>query len=122
MAEPPPKSVIWMGDSREVLRDFPAVVQDEIGHFALYRAQVGGKHVAAKPLRGFGSGVLELLSDHRGNTFRTVYTVRFAEAVYDLHAFQKKSLKGIATPARELDLVKARLRQAEALHRKREKA
>jgi phage-related protein len=100
MAKPPPKSVIWMGDSREVLRDFPAVVQDEIG-FALYRAQVGGKHVAAKPLRGFGSGVLELLSDHRGNTFRTVYT---------------------ATPARELDLVKARLGQAEALHRKREKA
>ncbi len=68
MAEPLPKPVIWMGDSREVLRDFPALVQDEVG-FALYRAQVGSKHASAKPLKGFGSGVLEVLSDHRGNTF-----------------------------------------------------
>ena len=119
MAEPLPKPVIWMGDSREVLRDFPALVQDEVG-FALYQAQVGSKHAGAKPLKGLGSGVLEVLSDHRGDTFRAVYTVRFAETVYVLHAFQKKSTKGIATPARELDLVRARLKQAEALHRKRE--
>lgn len=119
MAEPRPKPVIWMGDSRQVLRDFPALVRDEVG-FALYRAQVGSKHASAKPLKGFGSGVLEVLSDHRGDTFRAVYTVRFAETVYVLHAFQKKSTKGIATPARELDLVKARLKQAEALQRKRE--
>ncbi len=119
MAEPLPKPVIWMGDSRQVLRNFPALVRDEIG-FALYRAQVGSGHASAKPLKGFGSGVLEVLSDHRGDTFRAVYTVRFAETVYVLHAFQKKSTKGIATPARELDLVKARLKHAEALHRKRE--
>ena len=120
MAEPLPKPVIWMGDSLEVLRQFPSPVQDEIG-FALYRAQVGSKHVAAKPLKGLGSGVLEVLSDHRGDTFRAVYTVRFARTVYVLHAFQKKSKTGIATPTRELDLVKARLKLAEDLHRKREK-
>jgi phage-related protein len=120
MAEPLPKPVIWMGDSLEVLRHFPSTVQDEIG-FALYRAQVGSKHVAAKPLKGLGSGVLEVLSDHRGDTFRAVYTVRFAKTVYVLHAFQKKSKTGIATPTRELDLVKARLKLAEDLHHKREK-
>jgi phage-related protein len=120
MAELTPKPVIWIGDSLEVLRDFPPPVQDEIG-FALFRAQVGSKHVAARPLKGFGSGVLEVLSDHRGDTFRAVYTVRFARTVYVLHAFQKKSKTGIATPARELDLVKARLKLAEDLHRKREK-
>jgi phage-related protein len=81
---------------------------------------VGSKHASAKSLKGFGAGGLEVLSDHRGDTFRAVYTVRFAETVYVLHAFQKKSTKGIAPPARELDLVKARLKQAEALHRKRE--
>ena len=115
-----PKSVIWIGDSLEVLRDFPPPVRDEIG-FALFLAQVGSKHVAAKPLKGFGPGVLEVLSDHRGDTFRTVYTVRFATAIYVLHAFQKRSKTGIAAPARELELVKARLKLAEGLHRKREK-
>ena len=120
MAEPTTKPVIWMGDSLDVLRHFPAQVQDEIG-YAVYLAQVGGKHVAAKPLKGLGSGVLEVLSDHRGDTFRAVYTVRFARMLYVLHAFQKKSTKGIATPARELDLVKARLKLAEDLHRKQER-
>jgi len=120
MAELTPKPVIWMGDSLEVLRDFPPLVQDEIG-YAVYRAQMGSKHVSAKPLKGHGAGVLEVLSDHRGDTFRAVYTVRFARTVYVLHAFQKKSTRGIATPARELDLVKARLKLAEDLHRKREK-
>jgi phage-related protein/predicted XRE-type DNA-binding protein len=116
MAEPLPKPIIWMGDSQEVLRDFPALVQDEVG-FALYRTQGGSAHTSVKPLKGFGSGVLEVISDHRGDTFRAVYTVHFAETVYVLHAFQKKSTKGIVTLARELDLVKARLKQAEALHR-----
>ena len=114
------KPVVWMGDSLDELRDFPPQVRDEMG-FALYRAQLGSKHLAAKPLRGFGSGVVEVVSDHRGDTFRSVYTVRFATAVYVLHAFQKKSTKGIATPSRELDLVRSRLKQAEALHRIREK-
>ena len=109
-----------MGDSLDVLREFPALVQDEVG-YALYLAQIGAKYVSAKPMLGLGSGVLEVLSDHRGDTFRAVYTVRFAEAVYVLHAFQKKSTKGISTPRREMDLVKARLKLAEEVHRKREK-
>jgi phage-related protein len=115
-----PKPVIWMGDSLDVLREFPPPVQDEIG-YALYLAQIGRKHVAAKPLKGFGSGTLEVLSDHRGDTFRAVYTVRFGEAMYVLHAFQKKSTHGVKTPQRELALVSVRLKQAEELHRTREK-
>jgi len=109
-----------MGDSLDVLRAFPEPVQDEVG-YALYLAQIGAKHVSAKPLKGFGPGLLEVLSDHRGDTFRAVYTVRFADVVYVLHAFQKKSTRGIKTPQRELDLVGARLRLAGALHRQREK-
>ena len=109
-----------MGDSLEVLREFPSGVREELG-YGLYLAQVGSKHVAAKPLRGFGSGVIEVLSDYRGDTFRSVYTVRLAGTVYVLHAFQKKSTQGVKTPQRELDLVGARLKLAEALHRKREK-
>lgn len=85
-----PKPVIWMGDSLDVLRVFPAPVQDEMG-YALYLSQIGGVHVEAKPLKGFGSGVVEVVSDHRGDTFRTVYTVRLADTVYVLHAFQKKA-------------------------------
>jgi phage-related protein len=120
MAPRTSKPVIWMGDSLAVLREFPAPVQDEVG-YALYLAQIGSKHVAAKPVKGFGSGVLEVLSDHRGDTFRAMYTVRLAGAVYVLHAFQKKSTKGIGTSQRDLALVKARLKLAEDLHRKREK-
>jgi phage-related protein len=115
-----PKPLIWMGDSLDVLREFPAPVQDEVG-YALYLAQISRLHVAAKPLKGLGSGVLEVASDHRRDTFRAVYTVRLAGTVYVLHAFQKKSTKGIATPRRELDLIKARLKLAEDLQRKREK-
>lgn len=114
-----PKPVIWMGDSLDVLREFPALVQDEVG-YALYLAQIGRVHIDAKPLKGLGSGVVEVVADHRGDTFRAVYTVRLAGTVYVLHAFQKKSTKGMATPKRELELVKARLKLAEAVHRKRE--
>jgi len=78
--------------------------------FALYEAQCGGKHVAAKPLHGYGgAGVLEVVDDCRGDTYRTVYTVRFADAVYVLHAFQKKSTGGAGTPKRDLDLIAGRL-------------
>ncbi len=104
-----------MGDSLLVLRDFPTEVREEIG-FALYQAQTGGKHESAKPLKGFGPGVLEVVSDHRGDTFRAVYTARLAGRVYVLHAFQKKSKRGIATPKSELDLVKQRLKRAMELH------
>ena len=85
--------------------------------YGLYLAERGGKHPDAKPLRGFGgSGVLEIVEDHDGNTFRAVYTVKLADAVYVLHAFQKKSKKGIATPKGDLDLIKDRLRQAREHH------
>ena len=109
-----PKPVIWMGDSLARLQTFPSPGQNEIG-YALYLAQIGGKHVSAKPLKGFGSGVLEVVSDHRGDTFRAVYTVRFQDRVYVLHAFQKKSKKGIATPQPDIDLLKQRLARAAAL-------
>ena len=110
-----PKPVVWMGDSLARLQTFPSPVQDEMG-YALYLAQIGGKHVSAKPLKGFGSGVLEVVSDHRGDTFRAVYTVRFQDRVYVLHAFQKKSKKGIATPQPDIDIMKQRLARAAALN------
>jgi len=101
----------FIGDSLEVLRDLPEEAKDEIG-FALERVQRGKTPENAKPLKGVAPGVLEIVSDFRGNTFRAVYTVRFSKTVYVLHVFQKKSKRGIATPKRELDLVKRRLAQA----------
>lgn len=94
----------------ETVRNFPPAVKDEIG-FALYQAQTGNKHVNAKPLKGLGPGVLEIVSDHRGDTFRAVYTVRTATKVYVLHAFQKKSKRRIATPKSEVELIKQRLKR-----------
>src|SRR5260370_16592891 len=85
--------------------------------FALYAAQRGEKHTAAKPLRGFGgAGVLEIIEDHHGDTFRAVYTVRVAGQVYLLHAFQKKSKAGIQTPKPQINLIKSRFRRAEQEH------
>lgn len=85
--------------------------------YGLYLAERGGKHPGAKPLKGFGgSGVLEIVEDHDGSTFRAVYTVKLSDAVYVLHAFQKKSKKGIATPKADLDLIKDRLKQAREHH------
>ena len=110
-----PKPVTWMGDSLQAVRSFPPAVRNEIG-FALYQVQTGYKHVNAKPLRGFGPGVLEVISDHRGDTFRAVYTVRLAGKVYVLHAFQKKSKSGISTPKADMELVKRRLKHAVELH------
>jgi phage-related protein len=114
-AKPAPKQLIWVGDSREMVRSFPETVRGEIGA-ALYQAQLGGKHVAAKPLRDIGPGILEVVSDHRGDTFRAVYTVRLAGRVYVLHAFQKKSQTGISTPRPEIELVKQRLKRAIEIH------
>jgi phage-related protein len=88
------------------------VVRQVMG-YALYLAQVGDKHLDAKPLKGFaGAGVLEIVADYDGDAFRAVYTVRFADAVYVLHAFQKKSTRGIAIPKREIERIRQRLRQA----------
>ena len=119
MPAPPLKPVVWLGDSLRELKAFPAVVQDELG-YAIYLAQRGGKHVSSKPLKGLGSGVLEVVSDHRGDTFRSVYTVRFADRVFVLHAFQKKSKSGMATPKTDIDLIKQRLKQATEVSRKKE--
>jgi len=84
--------------------------------YALYLAQLGAKHRDAKALSGFGgAGVLEVVKDYRGDTFRAVYTLRYAGAVYVLHAFQKKSKTGRETPRRDLELIQQRLRQAEQL-------
>jgi phage-related protein len=113
--KPQVKRVVWIGDSLETVRDFPPTVKDEIG-FALYQAQTGNKHVNAKPVKGLGSGVLEIVSDYRGDTFRAVYMVRLAKKVYVLHAFQKKSKRGIATPKPEIELIRQRLKRALQLH------
>ena len=78
------------------------------------------RHVAAKPLKGLGAGVLEVVSDHRGDTFRSVYTVRFVDHVFVLHAFQKKSKSGIATPKANIELIRQRLKQAVEISRKKE--
>lgn len=115
--EPPVKPVIWIGSSLKDLRKFPGPVQDHMG-YALYVAQCGGKHRDAKTLTGFsGAGAVEIISDYRGDTFRAVYTVRYAGAVYVLHAFQKKSKSGRETPRRDLELIEQRLREAERVRR-----
>ena len=109
----PDKPLFWIGSSWSDLKDCPDEVQDFIG-YALHWAQRGGKSPDAKPLQGFGgAGVLEIVDDFDGNTYRAMYTVRFAGAVYALHVFQKKSRKGIATPKQDIELVKARLKRAE---------
>jgi len=114
------RPLLWMGSSRTDLRGFPRQVRRDIGK-ALYAAQQGETDPAAKPLKGFGGrSVLEIIADHDGDTWRAVYTVRFQEAVYVLHAFQKKSKKGVATPKKEIDLIHRRLAEAERLHRERQ--
>ena len=108
------KPVSWIGSSYKDFREFPDPVQDAMG-YALYQAQIGLKHDSAKPLKGFGgAGVLEIVANHVGDTFRAVYTVNFATAIYVLHAFQKKSKSGIKTPTEDLDLIQRRLKAAEA--------
>lgn len=107
------KPLFWIGSSKADLKAFPDEVQDVMGH-ALDIAQQGKKYLEAKPLKGFGgAGILEIVDDYAGDTYRVVYTVKFAEAVYVLHAFQKKSKRGIATPKQEIDLVKSRLKRAQ---------
>jgi phage-related protein len=114
------KSIVWIGSSRRDLKSFPAEVKDVMG-YALYQAQAGLKSPSVKPLRGFGgAAVLEIVEDHQTDTYRAVYTVKFAELVYVLHAFQKKSKKGIATPKPDIDLIKKRLRIAEENYKMRQ--
>jgi len=115
------KPLVWVGSSKRDLVKFPSEVVHAIG-LVLMRVQYGDTPPAVKPLRGFGgAGVLEVIEDEDGNTYRAVYTVRFKERVYVLHAFQKKSKHGIATPKSVIDLIKARLGWAAELHRDWEK-
>ena len=111
------KPIVWLGNSLDELRKFPNEVQDEMG-YALYQAQIGKKHPDAKPLKGFkGSRVLEIVENFDGDTFRTIYTVKLAGVVYVLHAFQKKSKKGIATPPQDIELIQKRLKLAIKTHK-----
>lgn len=112
------KPLYWVGSSKKDLREMPDEIKDAF-RFALFLAQQGQKHDKAKVLKGFGSaGVLEVVESDQGGTYRAAYTVRFEDAVYVLHCFQKKSKSGITTPKPEIDLIKARLKQAEAHARK----
>jgi len=109
------KLLEWIGSSHRDLMTLPADVRRLFG-YALSLAQAGDQHDAAKVLKGFGSaGVLEVVEDDAGGTYRAVYTVKFAEAVFVLHCFQKKSKRGIATPKKDMDIIRARLKVAEAL-------
>jgi phage-related protein len=108
---PGEKPLFWAGASKDDLLEFPEAVKDEIGT-ALSVAQFGGKHPKAKPWKGERPGVLEIVADHRGDTYRAVYTVKFEHAIYVLHAFQKKSPKGRKTPQSDVDLISRRFRMA----------
>ena len=111
------KPTHWIGSSRDDLRAFPDEVRRVMG-FAINDAQNGDEHPRAKALKGFGGrSVLEVIDDEDGDTYRAVYTVRFAGMIYVLHAFQKKSKKGSETPKRDIEIIKSRLKVAEAHYR-----
>ena len=120
MAEKPkqPRKLVWLVDSLNRLTGFPPAVRQKLG-FALYQAQIGQKHESAKMLRGLKETVWQVRADDPSGTYRAVYVAQLGEAVYVLHAFQKKSKSGIKTPKKELDLVRERLRRAEIEHAKR---
>lgn len=107
----PPRALVWLVDSLNRLQSFPPSVRQRLG-FALYQAQIGQTHESAKMLRGFGETVWQVRADDPSGTYRAVYVAQFQEAVYVLHAFQKKSRSGIATPQREIDLIRQRLQLA----------
>ena len=110
------KAVIWIGGSQKDLRNLPKAVRQEVG-FAIHMAQVGAKAIHATPMLGFNATVLEMVTNHHGNTFRAVYTVKLANAVYVLHVFQKKSKKGVATPKPDMDIIRQRLPEALTDHK-----
>ena len=107
------KKIVFIGSSRRDIQQFPEDVKEDIG-YAFFEVQKGGKPASAKPLKGFGgAGVLEIIENFDGNTYRAVYTVKFQKAIYVLHYFQKKSKHGIKTPQHDIDLIKQRLKIAE---------
>lgn len=115
--EEPCKPLHWIGSTRKDVHELSGDVRSTFG-FAFYRAQLGHKHIDAKPLKGFGGGsVLEVIADDTGGTYRAVYTVKLRWAVYVLHVFKKKSKKGIVTPKEDVEKVKQRLKQAIQHHK-----
>lgn len=114
-----PRSLTWLGDAKKQLLSFPEPVRRALG-FALYLAQCGDRHPHAKALKGHkefaGGAIVEVVEDFDGDTFRTVYTARLGPDVFVLHAFQKKSKRGIATPRQDIELIVRRLKDARALH------
>lgn len=109
------KPLVWLGSSKKDLVEMPVGVRKFFGH-ALHFAQCGEQHSAVKILKGFGGGnTLEIVANEQGNTFRTVYTTKYKEAVFVLHVFQKKSKKGISTPKPDMDIIQKRMKIAEKL-------
>jgi phage-related protein len=120
MVDRGPKPVRWVGSSRRDLKALPKSVQRHVGQ-ALYAAQCGEEYPTVKALKGFGGrSVLEIAVDHQSDTWRAVYTVRLGHAIYVLHAFQKKSKKGVATPQKDIELIRQRLAAAERDYRERQ--
>jgi phage-related protein len=113
-----PRRLVWLVDSLDRLAKFPPGVRKRLG-FALYQAQIGQRHESAKMLHGFSETVWQVRADDPGGRYRAMYVAQFKDAVYVLHAFQKKSTSGIATPRRELDLIRHRLQLAGRLAGKR---
>jgi len=107
------KPIVWVGSAHKDLNAFPRAVQKDAG-YALWLAQLGEKHDKTKPLKGF-RGVMEMVSDYQTDTYRTIYAVKLGTKLYVLHAFQKKSKRGIATPKKEMDVIRRRLQQARQL-------
>jgi phage-related protein len=108
------RRLVWLVDTLRILKGFPAEVQQKLG-FALYQAQIGQKHESATPLHGFGAPVWEVRAGDPSGAYRAVYVVHFQNAVYVLHAFQKKAKSGISTPQREIELIRQRLKLARNL-------
>ena len=114
------KDLIWIGSSLEDLKEFPEDVIDSLG-YALHEVQEGYKPRKAKPLTGVGSGVMEIVCDFDSNTYRAIYALKLGDVIYVLHCFQKKSKTGIATPKKDIELIRARLHDAQLLYKKRGK-
>ena len=109
------KPLFWEGSSKKDFKEFPIPVQKDMG-VALFVVQLGRTPDSSKPWKGLGPGVYELVADHRGDTFRAVYTVRIGDAIHVLHAFQKKSKSGISTPQPDVNLIEKRLKAVLARH------
>lgn len=117
MSEVPTKPILWVSSSKRDLMDMPSDVVTDFG-YGLYQAQLGKYPDNAKTLSGFGgASVIELIQDFKGDAFRAVYTVRFSDAIVVLHAFQKKSKRGIETPKQDMELIRSRLKLAEELYK-----